>query len=495
MHAEERGRKLERQAAINHFLELSWQRNAEIEDDFYHGVKETFGPSAFVGVHPTWAGGSLGPAEISKNGWNWWAVTRDYGQTDEFCPYGIRTSLAKKWGGGVFYNMYYSDRLENYPREVWQCALGGGRVHWHPTFVKGKRYEYPNEKKYIGVYEPLLRGELMRGECRVRLLNFISRSPVDCPVAVIFGHALAMNWSVIPRTKKGEWIGWDIFDGINLVQTFWYVGYPADLIPSSETGGKVLRVGSDGYVYYGPQRYAAMVLYYPEMGKPETVSFWKAAAAGGKTALYRVSDWTSTFDGKPFDGNAVLPSSIKVLADLPADPRWMKEYNFVGPASGHIVRTVTGDLQGIAPQETINLAWGSPFMTGSSRLIDGTEIVVQGDDKEMAGLPVQTNLTIGGREVEIDGVGIAAVRLDSGGKLEALAIGGLKRFKGGGVSIELAERVDVALWRDRQSKWRGVLQGYRGPVPAVLATLAADWLRLDIPPPLPQEHHGNESNN
>jgi len=41
----------------------------------------------------------------------------------------------------------------------------------------------------------LLRTKVLAADCRVRLLNFISDAPVDCPVAVIFGHADAMNWA------------------------------------------------------------------------------------------------------------------------------------------------------------------------------------------------------------------------------------------------------------------------------------------------------------
>ena len=51
---------------------------------------------------------------------------------------------------------------------------------------------FPN--KYGCSHKVLLYVSLMRGDCRIRLLNFISKSPIDCPVAVVFGHACAMNW-------------------------------------------------------------------------------------------------------------------------------------------------------------------------------------------------------------------------------------------------------------------------------------------------------------
>ena len=77
-------------------------------------------------------------------------------------------------------------------------------------------------------------------------------------------------------------------------------------------------------------------------------------------------------------------------------------------------------------------------------------------------------------------VGVAAVRLDKQGKPEAIAAGGLKSFKSDKMSIELPERIDVALWRDASGKWRGVLQGYQGPVPETLAKITDEWTRLCV---------------
>ena len=43
------------------------------------------------------------------------------------------------------------------------------------------------------------------------------------------------------------------------------------------------------------------------------------------------------------------------------------------------------------------------------------------------------------------------MRLDKDGKLEAVAAGAMKSFRGGGVAIELPERIDLALWRDAKA--------------------------------------------
>jgi len=225
----ERGRLRERQAAINHFMEMSTLRNAAIEQDFYRTTKQVFGPSAVVATHPTWYP-YPGKREFKKNGLDWWMATRDLAQIDEVTPYCARTSLAKKWGSGVWYNMYYSSNVADYRREIWSHALGGGRIDFHPVYPwKGKM---PRDE----IYKALLRDGIMRGDCRIRMLNFISKAPLDSPVAVIFGHACAMNWA-------GP--GYDDV-GLGVADRLWRAGFPADLIPSSEIGDPALTIGKMG---------------------------------------------------------------------------------------------------------------------------------------------------------------------------------------------------------------------------------------------------------
>lgn len=68
--------------------------------------------------------------------------------------------------------------------------------------------------------------------------------------------------------------------------------------------------------------------------------------------------------------------------------------------------------------------------------------------------------------------------------MAALAASGLKRFEGGGVNIELADRIDVAVWRDVGGRMRGVVQGWDGPIPAALMSITRDWMILRLPAPL-----------
>ena len=461
MYGEERGRHGERVAAINRYLELNRLRNGEIEDRFYQIVKQVFGLGSFVGVHATWWP-DVCPREFKKNGLDWWIATRDLAQTDESTPWCVRTSLCKKSGSSVCYNQYYNPALAPYLQEVWSDVLAGGRVNYHPRYPLP-----PGVKDRDFGHTDLMRGALMRAECRVRMLNFIAKSPADCPVAVLFGHACAMNWA---GPAHGE-------AGVQLAGKLRAAGVPADLIPSSEIGGKTLRGDEEGFLRYGPQRYAAMVLYHPEFEGAQTAELLHRTAAGEKTALHRLGSWTTDFDGRPFDGGAAMPPTMTAATDEVA-----------------CVQQVVAQMKrrGIEPQdcpgplkrgvEIIAQGPESPRY-GSSRLIDGTRILVAAQ-RDPAGDPIKTTIKIGGEEVELDAVGVAAVRLTANGRLDAFAAGGLRRLRVRDTTIDLPARADVALWCGADDRWHGVLQDFVGEVPLVLTAFTKDWLRLAVPPPL-----------
>jgi hypothetical protein len=449
----EKGRQSDRAAAVNHYMELFWQRNAEIENEFYRSTKAVFGQEAMVGTHPTWWP-YPNRKEIIRNGLDWWAVKRDLAQTDESTPFCVRTALAKKWHSPLWYNMYYEASVKPYEEDLWRHALGGGRMNFHPLF--------PSAPSQWGPSIPLAGGRLMRADCRVRLLNYISTAPIDCPVAVVFSHPRVNNWT-------GPGCG---DAGVKVCDALWKDGYYADLIPSSEIASGALKVSEDGHVQYGPQKYAAVVFYEPQYERPAAGEFFRKAAATGKTALYRIGDWTMDFDGSAVDVQTALPKEMKA-ADAAA-----------------CVRDILAQLKasGIEPQTPCTMRGGfvgsmMPKPSGQCRLLDGTIILASGE-KDAAGDPIQMTIKVDGHDVAFDAVGVAAVRLDKDGKLEALAAGGLKRFAVGKTKIELPQRIDVALWKDPKGVWQGVLQDYEGEVPKDLAALCKHWTRLQVPEPL-----------
>jgi hypothetical protein len=458
MYAGETGRQADRQGAVNHFMEMNRQRNVEIEGDFYLAVKEVFGPEAMVATHPTWYP-FCDRREFKKNGLDWWAARRDYAQTDEVTPFCVRTALAKKWNQSVWYNMFYAPEKREYETAIWSHALAGGRVNFHPL--------YPLKEAPGWSMTDLFTGDLMRGEARIRLLNFISPAPLDCRVAVVFGHAGAMNWAG-PAYEDC---------GLGVVDPLWRAGYYADLIPSSEIESGALKIDG-GYVAYGTQRYDVVVLYHPEFEKPVTGEFFRKAAET-KTALCRVGEWTRDFDGKPFDGNAVLPPGMRAYSDGKA-------------CVDGVLEVISNKARAETPAIDVD-CWNSkivqPPRGGHCRLVDGTRLVLAGQN-DPAGDPIQTTLDIDGHKVTFDAVGVAAVRLAADGSLAAMAAGGLKHFdcvrfgNRGDKVIDLAEPLDLALWRDSAGAFHGVIEDNGGAIPQSLTALTNDWHRLSPPVPL-----------
>ncbi|MCL4178222.1 MAG: hypothetical protein KJ072_10840 [Verrucomicrobia bacterium] len=449
----ERGRDQERQAAINHYQQLAWQRNAALEDDFHRAVKETFGPAALVATHPTWWP-NPDLREFKKNGLHWWAATRDLAQTDEVTPFAVRTALTKKWGGPLWFNMFYASTVPDYEQALWSHALGGGRINFHPLYPTPDALGLRNTTA-------LLRGDLMQADARLRLLHFIARTPLDSPVAVIFGHAAAMNWAG-PHYN-------DV--GLSLANELWRHGYPADLIPADEIQAGALRVDEAEWVRYGTQRYSAAVLYHPEFEPAHNLMFLTDAARG-HTALWRVGEWTRDFEARPFI--AQWPAGIKATADVPA-----------------AVSQIVSHLQTIGVQaqtpatETIGWDTSSPAppRTGTCRLIDGSRIWLAGS-RQLAGDPLAINEVVAGVPIVAEAKGVLAVRVNAQGHLEALAAGGLRRFEGGGVALQLDPPLDLAFWIDAQRRRHGVVQETTDTIPESLRAWTPHWLRLALPAPV-----------
>ncbi len=451
-----KGKENERRMAINHFMEMSWQRNSELEDDFYKAVKEIIGPLAVVATHPTWwPYPDLN--EYKKNGLDWWASTRDWAQTDEHTPFPVRTALAKKWGSPVWYNMYYADNKHDYETSIWSHALAGGRINYHRI--------YPSRENDLGLNEQLelLRGDLMRAESRIRMLNYISKSALDCPVAIIFGHACTMNWA----GPAYDDVGMDLADSL------WRAGIPADLIPTSEIEKGNLQIDEDGWISYGEQRYAAVVLYHPEFAKGSIAEFFMRASKGN-TGLFRVGEWTQDFDGKPFKGNKALPETMMAEDDIA----------FILQGIHRVLHknSIAAQTPATGTLKYSTHIFSAPPTTGFCRLIDGTVIQVAGT-KNVKGDPIQSDMLIQNHMVSFDAIGVAAVRLDEEGQVQALVAGGLKSFKAGDLEILLDERADLALWINQSGEFEGVIQGWKGDIPPQLMGITGNWTRLGVPVP------------
>ena len=191
-----KGREPERVAAVHHYTEMFRLRNAEVEASHYQSTKRIFGQNALFGTHPTWQP-YPNTAEAFFNGLDWWIVPRDLAQTDEITPFCLRTALAEKWWqSALVQHVLHNPEVQPYAENVWRYVLAGGRTNFHPPYGG----DNPNWNKF---YVSLAKANVLRADARVTLLNYISTAPVDCPVAVVFGHPSFLELGR-PRTWTGR---------------------------------------------------------------------------------------------------------------------------------------------------------------------------------------------------------------------------------------------------------------------------------------------------
>ena len=464
MFAGEKGRRRERQAAINRYGKLCRRRNAAIEDDYYRTGKKTFGRDSVVVTHATWVS-YPGAQEFRKHGLDWWEATRDIGQSDEAAPYSCRTSLAKRWGYPLWYNQYYATKLDSYTRELWADALAGGRLNVHPI--------YPRADVPIGeAHLALMRHRLMTGMSRLRTLDFITRAPLNCPAAVVFGHACAMNWAGPSYNRVG----------LEVASALAAEGYPTDLIPSSLVGAAALRIDAEGYVCLGPQRYRAVVLYQPEFGDEDELAFF-VRAARGKSALFLVGEWLQDSETHSLEAAARLDGNVRRSADDKACADAVAR--FLGAAGVERVTGWSGRL----------VSWGMPHgpmqhaappTDGHSVLTDGTYLRIAGSN-DPAGDPIDESFTWRGHAVTVNAVGVVAFRFAMDGKVAALAAGGLKSLKADRWEFSLPQRADLAFVTEADGAVHGLLQAPPGDLPPSLLAITPHWQRLAVPPLLPEK--------
>ena len=120
-----------------------------------------------------------------------------------------------------------------------------------------------------------------------------------------------------------------------------------------------------------------------------------------------------------------------------------------------------------------------PKPAGQSRLIDGTVILVSGE-RNVMGDTISKTIEVDGMEVIIDAIGIAAVRLNKQGEVEAIAGGGMKSFRTKNFYLTMPERIDLAIFKE-DGKWRGIVHGFEGTLPEALTKITDNWIRVSIP--------------
>jgi len=342
------------------------------------------------------------------------------------------------------------ESINEYVGEHWGGALAGGRVNIHPVYPSPSGTKPEARLRLTQVFDH----GMAAARHRIRLLDWITHAPLDSPVAVVFGHFGAMNWGRSEFDKVGS-------TAIQCCDCLAEAGYPADLTPSSQAASGLWSLDSEGFLKYGVQKYTLVVFFgESDSDRADFEKLRKLCSEGGKT---KIVDMAATIDRESLQ-----------------------------KTSEELVRSLRE--QGIQPQTPWKIAfpWGKDFptarppLTGRGRYVDGTHIWVAaeknpaGDEILLTKTPISEKP--GAPTVSVSATGLFACRFDTDGKLSALAASELKHFEGGGVALHPESSVDVALRRNADGSWSGVLQAAENRLPKGLDVLPkTQWKFLALP--------------
>ncbi|GHV03379.1 hypothetical protein FACS1894211_16060 [Clostridia bacterium] len=276
-----RGNREKALGRIDDYVRLLRAQMKENNDWFYDTCQKVFGSEVFVGVHPTYWGDPYDFGfDIFQNGLDWWEVKRGAAQTDEFVLMPIRLALLHKWGGGVWYNMWYSgntQQLHTYFAESWQSARFCGRTHY-------LGYECPNEPGVFNLKHPGALEQVAATEHKIAGLDPYQTSAPDSRVLVVFGAEAASNWLLSygeARVTRGTGtlpriLSWTaaLFE--------WVL---CDLVPSSEIENGSVRT-EGGAAVYGSQRYDAVIWLEPGRAGETVRAFFAGYARQGRLLTF-----------------------------------------------------------------------------------------------------------------------------------------------------------------------------------------------------------------
>ena len=254
--------------------------------------KRRFGADAFVGVHQTlWGDFSDFSVDIVHNGLCWWETPWEIPQTDEFVAMPIRTALVHKWGGPIFYNMWYSgnsQQLDTYWRETWKNARFGGRTHY-------LGYECPHEPGVFRLKHPGALEGVDEMERKITEIDRLQRSRPDCRVAVVFGMEAVSCFINGAKIVRGQG---NLTEAVKFALAL-FEHCLCDFIPGSEIANGSLKL-ENGQAVYGSQKYDAVVYIEPEyMDKTVLEKLTAYTTQSGRLLLYGTCDYFN--DGKPMD--------------------------------------------------------------------------------------------------------------------------------------------------------------------------------------------------
>jgi hypothetical protein len=399
------GNAMVRARAINQYFDLLREGPLRIEQAFAKSAREFFGPQTFLGLHDTFHN-QLSNDEIWSTGINWWALPRDYGQTDERTPTPVRLGIGLSEPEAVEYNMFYSKVRDDFYPEAMDNARYNIRIHYHA---------YNDDHGWgVDLRDPKLLQDVNRIEDKIRLLNHFNAPRPKLDVLMIFGYPAQANWFPDAQNRND----WDINGGLEAMEkanALWKAGYLCALVASYEIDSGKLTADSAGHVIYGGQRFSNAVYIGAEYSKPATLDLLDRFTAGGGKLLL---DGTATHD---FDGRDITARFGKIAARAS-----------VAPCTPDAVAKL-----GVKP---------NPVADGIS--YEDDSVVLSNLESEMKSQPRPFTLRLAGHEFTGSYVGVLGIKVGEGGTLDKLAGGQIRELERDGKKIvRLSQPADLYLQR------------------------------------------------
>jgi hypothetical protein len=403
--------------AINHYFDTLRQGPLQVEQHFAADTTAIFGTHSFHGIHDTFHN-SLDSDEVWQTGVNWWAIPRDYGQTDEHTPMTTRLGIGMAHTKLVEYNQFYTKDLRPFLAEGMDDARYNVRVHYHAL----------NDAQGWGLdlRNPELRKGIASVEDKVRLLNQFDAPRPATNVLYVFGFPSLTNWF----QPGGERNIWDINGALRAEEKAvqgWNAGYRGPLAASYLIDdGKITSDGHGG-ILYGGHRFTALVYFGPEYATEPALKLLEGfASTGGKLLL----DGTAERD---VDGRPIGLRFAKIAAKAVA---------------------TKFDVDAMA-----NLGVPKLAMEGGAVYDDGS-VVLTDLDSLLSGMPKPFSVQMGGHTMSGSYVGLLALKTDAQGNVLKLAGGGLTQLQRDGKPIvQLTAPADLMLRRLENGGYTAMVTG------------------------------------
>lgn len=399
------GRPEIRIRAINYYFDTLRQGPLLVEEDFVRSAKELFGPRTFIGVHDTFHNNYSGD-EVWHTGLNWWALPREYGQTDEDTPMPTRLGVALSAPKAVMYNMFYARDETAILGDAIVNARYNARTHYHA---------YNDDHGWgRNIGDPHLLAQINAVEHKIRLLNAFDSARPALDTLVVFGFPEHLNWFPFKNKRNA----WDI-NGAACVddkaQALWSAGYLCALAPSYEIDSGKIALDPDGQIRYGNHRFSALVYLNPEYSTQRVIEFLgRYTARGGKLML----DGTCSLD---FDGKNAREAFVAIEKRA----------------------TVRGfDVEGMRKLGATpnSLDDGCYYEDGSVVLADLKSAV--------SGIPKDFSVKLGSHVFSGRYAGVFALKVDNDGSIEKLAAGTFTVLRKDDVEVlTLSKASDIVVMR------------------------------------------------